>query len=377
MKICYIIHGFQIGGAETIATNYLCELKHQGHDVYVISISSKESFLSSKLKNNGITVYSLSPYVYNDSMSEIIKVMLHKINGWTGYFDAKISRFIDDINPDVLHWHTSICYNSKINIPLSHQFYTFHADVKRRWDLFTDKEKKELGIYVKGGLNIIVLNEKMLQDAQKLLSTNNVTLIPNGLCIADIHSKSYSRESFLPTIDLPSEAFIIAMVGRFHPVKNQEWAIEVFSEVIKKKKDAYLLYVGQVDKDVKSKVDSKIIKNKIPSNHIRFLGLRNDATSILSISDVCIIPSRSESFSLVAVEAQAFNVRVIASDAIPNSVLRNANTFELSLNDSAEKWANAILSKDVDVTKDGGIELFDIKNVISKHIQLYKSVCQY
>ena len=41
MKICYIIHGFQIGGAETIATNYLCELKHQGHDVYVISISSR------------------------------------------------------------------------------------------------------------------------------------------------------------------------------------------------------------------------------------------------------------------------------------------------------------------------------------------------
>lgn len=377
MKICYIIHGFQIGGAEKIVADYLVELKRQGHDVFAVTLDARKFFLSEQLRNQNIPIFHLAPYIINNRVSLISRVILHKLNKYTCIFDKKLSTIIEREQPDIIHWHTNICYDSLLTLPKKYQFFTFHADVKRYLNLFSNSEKAKLIDYVNHGLNIVVLNETMLCDANEMFENASIALIPNGLPLSTIRKNKYNKPTFCASLKIPEDAFILTMVGRFHPVKNQEWAIEVFSEVIKKCPKAYLLFVGQEDNAIRKNIEERMSAINIPSDRVIFLGLRQDATSILSISDACIVPSYSESFSLVAVEAQVFNVRVISSDAIPNSVLRNSNTIALSLKDNAEIWANAVLSKDVDTTKTGSIEDFDITNVINKHVQLYnKCLCQ-
>lgn len=363
-----------MGGAENIVANYLCELKRQGHDVLAISIDARKFYLSEQLEKQNIPIYHLTPYVINNDVSLFIRIFLQKLNKYSSYFDKRLSKIVGRKKPEIIHWHTTICYNKFITLPLGQQFFTFHADFKRIWKLFTEEERLVYRQSVGLGLTTIVLNETMYQDAQELFQNSKIHRIPNGLSIGDIRSKRYVKEEFVSSIGLPEDSFIITMVGRFHPVKNQEWAIDVLDEVLKNKSNAYLLYVGQEEKSVRKIIDERILKYNIPIDKVKILGLRKDATAILSVSNVCLVPSRSESFSLVAVEAQVFNIRVVASDAIPSEVLRNPNTFALSLSDSAEDWAKVILDNNTDRTKNHSIEDFDIGTVVKAHVDLYNSV---
>jgi N-acetyl-alpha-D-glucosaminyl L-malate synthase BshA len=51
------------------------------------------------------------------------------------------------------------------------------------------------------------------------------------------------------------------------------------------------------------------------SEHVRFLGKQDAIEEILSVSDLFLMPSQSESFGLAALEAMACKVPVISSNA--------------------------------------------------------------
>ena len=176
-------------------------------------------------------------------------------------------------------------------------------------------------------------------------------------------------------LSIPEDSFIVGQVGRFNPVKNHLFTIHLFKDILRKKENAHLVFVGTGNEGELRLIKNEIAKYDLES-HVHLMGLRKDATKIMSCFDTLVLPSLSESFSLVLIEAQANNVRCVASDAVPLDVICNSNCFAMPLTGSKQQWINTICGINVRNTATS-LEKFDIDVIVNQHILLYKSLLKY
>jgi N-acetyl-alpha-D-glucosaminyl L-malate synthase BshA len=128
----------------------------------------------------------------------------------------------------------------------------------------------------------------------------------------------------------PNEAILIH-ISNFRPVKRVEDVIEIFSRV-RKRMPARLLMVG--DGPERPKAEWLAGTHGVAED-VLFLGKQNDMNQFLSVADVLLLPSELESFGLVALEAMACEVPVIATrvGGIPEVVRDGADGFLYAVGD--------------------------------------------
>jgi len=107
--------------------------------------------------------------------------------------------------------------------------------------------------------------------------------------------------------------------------------IKIFYEVRKKLK-AKLLLVG--DGPDRSDCEQLVRELEI-SEHVRFMGKQDALVELLSVSDIFMIPSQSESFGLSALEAMSCGVPVISSSVggLPELNLHNETGYIAEIGD--------------------------------------------
>lgn len=112
--------------------------------------------------------------------------------------------------------------------------------------------------------------------------------------------KSFKKEL---SIDKP----IVMFVGNLIPRKKVKYLLEAKKLL---KNDCYLIIVGDgpLMKDLKETTKDLDLKNVI------FTGARYDVEEIIPSADILVLPSVSESFGLVLIEALACGVAVIGSN---------------------------------------------------------------
>jgi glycosyltransferase involved in cell wall biosynthesis len=142
-------------------------------------------------------------------------------------------------------------------------------------------------------------------------------------------------------LGIPAHRKIIGHVGRFAPVKNHAFIVEVFKRVVESGMDAHLLLVGEgpLLAAVREGIDSLGL-----SERCTFAGAQNDVVPFLYGMDVFLFPSLYEGLGIVALEAQAAGVPVIASAALPEEVDVIADLVRrVSLDEGAAAWASAVI----------------------------------
>lgn len=370
MKILYYIHTLGIGGAETIAVNYLIELKKRGHQVAIVVNDNQESFLADRLADECIRVISLRPEFAKGTVGKVHRGVLR----YTNYYQKKWKQIFEETKPDVFHIHTAMNFLSKMSFLPERTVYTFHGDVPRYMELHGKRNFENIKELAKKGMTFFSLSDEMSRDIRNHFETDKIEYIPNGVNLQEIRRKRYDKDTFLKECGLPENAFLIGHVGRFHPVKNQVRVVEIFGEILKRQPNAYLLFVGDGHADYLSKVKETVEDLKL-NERVLFLGTRNDATQIMSVLDAFVLPSLAESFSLVLVEAQTQGIRSVASSVVPPEVICNDNCFDLDLKEPNEKWADYLLGE-FTCERSGNIENFSMDKVIDKMIQCYKTLIQ-
>lgn len=368
MKILYYIHTLGIGGAETIVVNYLLALKERGHEVTLVVNDEKDSFLSGRLKEQGICIIPLRPtFKYS-----IVGKCRRGIWRYSNYYQKRWNQILEKETPDVFHIHTATNFLKKINFPPERMVYTFHGDVSRYIELHGKKNFDNIKELAGRGMSFFSLSAKMSEDIRNYFETDRIEYIPNGVNITEVRQKRFAKKTFLEQLSLPEDAFLLGQVGRFHPVKNQIRTVEIFKELSKRKENSYLLFIGEGHTDylqnVKRRVDELHLKDRV-----LFLGMRSDAAQVMSTLDALVLPSLTESFSLVLVEAQAQGIRAVASNAVPEEVICNDDCFRLDLAESNEKWADYLLG-DFTETKERNIECFSMDRVVDRMIQCYRKL---
>ena len=363
MKIIYIIHSLPVGGAETLVVNYILKLRQAGIDICLVERYHTESYLSTKIQNSGIPYYTLC------KTKNRIMNLFHSF-----FYDdtlKQLNKLISEFQPDVIHYHTVFKDLDKVSFPIEKCVFTYHSRVERNFNV---------GSYVRPlierlsqkGMKFIAISQLLHDDIEHFFPCAQIVDIPNGVDLDHIRSQKGKKKDLCEMLSIPEDSFIVGQVGRFNPVKNHLFTIHLFKDIIRKKENAHLVFVGTGNEG-----ELRLIKNEIAKydlvSHVHLMGLRKDATKIMSCFDTLVLPSLSESFSLVLIEAQANNVRCVASDAVPMDVICNANCFALSLSAPKQQWIDTVMGQN-ESNKNRALLQFDINAVVQKHINLYNTM---
>jgi N-acetyl-alpha-D-glucosaminyl L-malate synthase BshA len=108
----------------------------------------------------------------------------------------------------------------------------------------------------------------------------------------------------------PPQTRVLMHASNFRPVKNIPAVIKIFSEV-RKSIPSKLVMVG----DGPEKAGAEHLTRELGiQRDVLFLGNQDAMEELLPLADVFLLPSSSESFGLVALEAMSAEVPVVASD---------------------------------------------------------------
>ncbi len=121
--------------------------------------------------------------------------------------------------------------------------------------------------------------------------------------------KAEARPELRARFAAPEEKVLIHL-SNFRPVKRTSDVVEIFMRV-QKRQPAVLLMVG--DGPERSSAEWLAHHYGI-ERMIHFLGKRDNIDELIGISDLLLLPSETESFGLVALEAMACEVPVVVSN---------------------------------------------------------------
>lgn len=104
---------------------------------------------------------------------------------------------------------------------------------------------------------------------------------------------------------------IIVHVSNFRKVKRVQDVAAAFKHVLESGVKAKLLFVGD---GPERPVVEQMCREQGTCEHVRFLGKQDNVEDILSLADVFMMPSASETFGLAALEAMSCGVPIVSSD---------------------------------------------------------------
>lgn len=166
-----------------------------------------------------------------------------------------------------------------------------------------------------------------------------IDVIPN---FVDIERFKRMELSHFRKAICSDDEYIFTHVSNFRKVKRVHDCVDVFKRVLDSGVNAKLLLVG----DGPERVNLEALCREYGiCSHVRFLGKQEKVEEILSITDIFLMPSGSETFGLAALEAMSCSVPVISSDigGLPALNIDGETGFVCKLGDT-EAMAKAALS---------------------------------
>lgn len=206
---------------------------------------------------------------------------------------------------------------------------------------------------------------------RKSLNDDNVVVVNNAVDCQKFRFNQSVRDSTRRNLGLQNH-IVIGHVGRFNEQKNHMFLIEIFATLKKKENKAKLILVGEgpLFEQVKERINQLNI-----SKDVILLGKRNDVPDLLQAMDVFLLPSLFEGLPVVGVEAQVSGLPIVMSDNITEEIGLLNYKF-ISLNETAESWANKTLEMTINIDRDNAADTlisygFDISIEAKKLEKIY------
>lgn len=149
-----------------------------------------------------------------------------------------------------------------------------------------------------------------------VLRKNNYETLPNAVNIDRFVFSEPDRKQVRSALEI-EDKFVVGLVGRFHPLKNHSFALDLLPELKKNCPNVVLLFVG--DGKERTTIENKIKDLKVADSVI-LVGNKQNTEAYYSAMDLFLLPSKYEGFGIVALEAQISGLTCIVSRTVPPSV---------------------------------------------------------
>lgn len=167
------------------------------------------------------------------------------------------------------------------------------------------------------------------------------TMLHNAIEISKFRYCKTRRQEMRNILGIPENCLVIGHTGRFREQKNHLFLIDIFEKIYRIHSDAVLLLVG--DGETRPQIE-KAICGKGLQNSVILAGAQNNVNDYYQAMDAFVMPSFFEGLGIVLIEAQTSGLPCFVSTGVPaEAALTDLVQFR-SLEDSAQVWAEWILS---------------------------------
>jgi len=158
------------------------------------------------------------------------------------------------------------------------------------------------------------------------LSGRWAEVIPHGLRMRDAHR--LDRQAARALLHLPMDARLVLFVGRLISLKGLQYLIRAMTRVVNRCPDARLVIVGEGQEH---RHLAELTSQLALEGYVTFQGglAHEDVIRFMRAADVFVLPSLTEPFGIVLVEAMSCGLPLVASNVmgIPSIVEEGINGF--------------------------------------------------
>ncbi len=181
----------------------------------------------------------------------------------------------------------------------------------------------------------------------------------------------------------PNGEKVIVHVSNFRPLKRVLDIIRIFARLHNQGIPARLLLVG----DGPDRLAAEQLARTLGIySHVSFLGKQEPVEEILSIADVFLMTSASETFGLAALEAMACEVPVVSSNAggLPELVVDGETGFlcEVGDLDAFVAYTRRLLTDEAlhqrmaKAARQHAVQTFDVQRIVPLYEAYYQRICE-
>lgn len=370
MKIAIVCYP-TFGGSGVVATELGLELARRGHEIHFITYSQpvRLALLNPNVHYHEVNVpeyplFHYQPYELALSSKLVDMVKLYKIellhvhyaipHAYAGYMAKQMLK-----NEGIHIPMITTLHGTDITLVGNHPFY-----------------KPAVTFSINKSDYVTSVSQSLKDDTLKLFNIKNkIKVIPNFIELDKVKKDT----------DAPCHRYVMAKeneriithISNFRKVKRIPDIIKIFYN-IQKEIPAKLMMVG----DGPEKEKAEILCQELGIyDKVIFFGNSNEIDKILCFTDLFLLPSETESFGLVALEAMSCGVPVISSNSggLPEVNFDGYSGYLSDVGNVEEMSANALKILKDDATlnefKANALEVakkFDIKNILPKYEALYQ-----
>lgn len=292
------------GGSGVVATELAKTLSKNGHNIHMLSYSRPARL---DTLETGITYHEVSINSYP----------LFEYPPYDLALATQMVNLIEHQHLDLLHVHYALPHATSAylakqimaekarHVPV---ITTLHGtDITLVGSDPSYKHVVEFSIDKSDGVTAV--SEYLKQETYARFNIKqNIRVIPNFI---DLERFKKSNKSHFKKAICPNDEKVVVHVSNFRKVKRVPEVVSVFAKILESGIPSKLLLVG--DGPDRQKAEQQCRDLGI-CDHVRFLGKLEEVEEVLSIADLFLIPSGSETFGLAALEAMSCSVPVISSD---------------------------------------------------------------
>ena len=196
------------------------------------------------------------------------------------------------------------CMATKLPVIGVHHAFGGYLRAPRRWFVSAFRRR----------LTLLGVSDAVRDDIRRCLPdwpTDKIETLHNRINVAAVRATLVPRAEARTTLGLPTDAKVIANVGRLHPDKDQATLLRGFAQALPELPPGTLLAIagsGPLETELKT-----LTKQLGITDSVRFLGQVPDIRRYFRAFDLFVLSSDHEPFGMVLLEAMAADVPIFAT----------------------------------------------------------------
>jgi glycosyltransferase involved in cell wall biosynthesis len=304
VKICYVISGLNVGGAEIALLRLCCALRASNVQAAVVSVSGP-GLLGPQFAREGISVLALNMHFARGAALAV----------------RRFKSYLSGLQPHLIHgwmYHgnllaTALCRADGVQRPV---LWGIRQSLQGNRDKLRTRVLIRVSAVLSERSEGIVYNSVAGRRQHEAIgfSPKRAHVISNGFDTDLLKFDGRSREALRTSLGFSSNTLLIGHVARFHPSKDHVGFLRAFALVAESRANVRAVLAGE-GVDWRNRELTSLIFQLGIADRVRLLGRQTDIRAFMSSLDLlCSSSSGMEGFPNVVAEAMCCQVPCVATN---------------------------------------------------------------